>query len=112
MQPFKVVIPYVSRDIFCYKLTCWLLNFKYLVMLQTAKKAFYHCIIPTCSDIAHTGAYAVTLKQLTIALAGVLRSTITVKHQSFGWSPQVISLPDYPYGSASELVGEYNSHLL
>jgi hypothetical protein len=74
-------------------------------MLQTAKKAFYHGIIPTCSDITHTGAYAVTLKQLTIALAGVLRSTITVKHQSFGWSPQVISLPDYPYGSASELKG-------
>jgi hypothetical protein len=92
MQPFKVVIPHVSRDIFCHKLPCWLLNFKYPVMFQTAKKAFYHCIISTRSDIAHTGAYAVALKQLTIAPAGVLRSTITVKHQSFGWSPQVVSL--------------------
>jgi hypothetical protein len=92
MQPFKVVIPHVSRDIFCHKLTRWLLNFKYPVMFQTAKKTFNHCIISASSDIAHIGAYTVTFKQLTIAPAGVLRSTITVKHQSFGWSPQVVSL--------------------
>jgi len=44
MMPSKVVIPHVSRHILCHMLTHWLLNFKYLVMFQTAKKTFYHCI--------------------------------------------------------------------
>jgi len=38
MQPAKVVIPQVTHDIICHKLTRWLLNFKYPVMFQTAKK--------------------------------------------------------------------------
>jgi hypothetical protein len=60
MQPFKVVIPHLSRDIFCHKLTRWLLNFKYPVMFQTAKKTFNHCIDAPMSS------HAALVKSLSI----------------------------------------------
>jgi hypothetical protein len=49
---------------------------------MTAKKTFYYCIIPTRSDITHTGAYALILKQLTVAQADVGPGFIKPKQPS------------------------------